>query len=255
MNRFPILARADKAKAAADWKTRFENRKPPTAPRRARTVEVRAAGSNVTDILLYEEIGQWGVTAEEFVTALAAIQTPDIRVRINSPGGDVFDGITIYNALQGWKGNVDCVIDGIAASAASYIAMAGDTIRIHESAMMMVHRAWGMAVGNTKDMADMANTLAKVDGVMADIYAKQTGKSAKEMLALMDGEADGTWFTAQEAGALGLVDEVIPPDTEDPQNPVAPDPDEPQPEEEDDMAAAMARFKAMRRRLAIALVE
>ena len=208
----------DKAKARAQWKARFENRKPPKGPRQAKKVEIRAAAGDTTDILLYDEIGPWGISATDFVTALATITTPNVRVRINSPGGDVFDGMAIYNALLGWKGEVACVVDGIAASAASYIAMAGDTISIHESAMVMIHRAWGFAVGNAADMTDMAGVLAKIDTQIAGIYAKQSGKSTDAMLALMTGESDGTWFTAQEAADAGLVDEVIAPDTEEDPN-------------------------------------
>lgn len=242
----------DKSTARAEWKARFMNRKPPTEARKPKAVEVKAAtdGGDTTDILLYDEIGYWGITAKEFNTALAGITTANIRVRINSPGGDVFDGLAIYNALNGWKGNVDCVVDGLAASAASFIAMAGDTVRIHDSAMLMIHRAWGFAVGNEADMTDMAKTLQKIDGQLADIYAKQTGKKSEAMLALMTGDADGTWFTAQEAADLGLVDEIIDPDAEQDNNPVQPEQQDSAPEPD-----PIAKLKAMRRRLAMAEVD
>lgn len=260
----------DKTAARTAWKARFENRTPPTAPRQAKKIEIKAAATaDCTDILLYDEIGYWGVTAKEFNTALAGITTANIRVRINSPGGDVFDGLAIYNALSAWKGDVECVVDGLAASAASFIAMAGDTVSIHESAMLMIHRAWGMAIGNEADMSDMAKVLAKIDGQLADIYAKQSGKKSAAMLALMAGDSDGTWFTAQEAADLGLVDEVIAPDTEESPNPLAdgeddpccdpesPDynPDDPNcdcPEEAKAAAKMKVKMMAMRRRLAMA---
>ncbi|HTE35782.1 MAG TPA: head maturation protease, ClpP-related [Reyranella sp.] len=241
----PNLA-GDKEAAHTAWHARFHNRKPP-APgevREARVVKVQAGlQADTTEILLYDEIGYWGVTAKEFVAALAEIGSPKIVVRINSPGGDVFDGLAIYGALANLKSttkqSVTTQIDGLAASAASFIALAGDTVSIMESAMMMVHRAWGLAIGNEADMTDMATTLRQIDGQLAGIYAKQTGKPVEEMSALMAGTSDGTWFTAQEAADLGLVDEVIDPDAErDP--------------EAEASAKTMAALQAMRRRLALA---
>jgi len=229
----------DKSAAQKEWKARFENRTLPTEQPQDKVVEIRANAA-ATEILLYDEIGVWGITAKSFITALATITTPDIVVRINSPGGDVFDGLAIYNALKAHKGNVTCVVDGLAASAASFIALAGSTVRIHENALMMIHRAWGLAIGNQSDMADMATVLGKIDGQLADIYAKQTGKSSAEMLALMKGDSDGTWFTAAEAAALNLVDEII-------------DPAEgPQDEADSGASKASALIGAMRRRLALA---
>lgn len=230
----------DKLRAQQDWKARFENRKPPTQPRTPKAVAVKASADDTTDILLYDEIGYWGVTAKEFVAALETITTPNIRVRINSPGGDVFDGLAIYNALANHKANISCVVDGLAASAASFIALAGATVSIHESAMVMIHRAWGFAMGNQADMAEMANVLTKIDAQLAGIYAKQTGKSADEMAALMAGDVDGTWFTAQEAAAMNLVDEIVGSS------------DEEETQEDEEMAKALARMSAMRRRLALA---
>lgn len=228
----------DKAAAQAAWKARFENRTLPTEQPKAKAIDVRAA-ADTTEILVYDEIGVWGITAKNFVAALATITTPNIVVRINSPGGDVFDGLAIYNALKAHKANITCVVDGLAASAASFIALAGDTVSIHESAMIMIHRAWGFAIGNQSDMADMATVLGKIDGQLADIYAKQTGKPADEMAALMKGDSDGTWFTAQEAADINLVDEIV-----------APVKDPAQSDEETNKA--VARVTAMRRRLALA---
>lgn len=241
---FAVFNRAgDKSTAQKEWRARFENRTLPKELPAAKVIEVKASTlADTTEILVYDEIGMWGITAKDFVAALATINTPNIVVRINSPGGDVFDGLAIYNALMNHKANITCVVDGLAASAASFIALAGDTVSIHESAMMMIHRAWGFAIGNQADMADMVTVLSKIDSQLAGIYAKQTGKSVEEMAALMVGESDGTWFTAQEAADLNLVDEiVVPGEGQDPT-------------EEDDPEAqkAMARVKAMRRRLALA---
>ncbi len=235
---FFVMNRAgDKDAARAAWRERFNNRAP--AAREPKTIDVRAA-ADATEILLHDEIGFWGITSKAFAETLSAISTPKITVRINSPGGDVFAGMAIYNSLKSYKGDVSVVIDGLAASAASFIAMAGNTISIHESAMLMVHKAWGLTIGNETDHVDMAGTLRKIDGQIAAIYAKQTGKSVDDMLALMAGESDGTWFTAAEAAEANFVDEVI--------------------TDEDDKSNAKnifdeadaARIAAMRRRLAIA---
>lgn len=233
----------DKSAAREEWRARFENRTLPKELPKAKLVEVRAnpVDAGATEILLYDEIGMWGISAKDFVTALDTITTPNIIVRINSPGGDVFDGLAIYNALKAHKASITCVVDGLAASAASFIALAGDTVSIHESAMMMIHRAWGVAIGNQADMADMVTVLGKIDAQLAGIYAKQTGKSVEDMLALMTGESDGTWFTAQEAADLNLIDEIVVPGGEPRED-----------DDEDETAKALARVKAMRRRLAIA---
>jgi ATP-dependent Clp endopeptidase proteolytic subunit ClpP len=236
----------DKLRAQQEWKARFENRTPPTQARTPKAVAIKAVAPDTTDILLYDEIGFWGITAKEFVAALETITTPNINVRINSPGGDVFDGLAIYNALANHKANVACVVDGLAASAASFIALAGSTVSIHNSAMMMIHRAWGFAMGNQSDMTEMAAILAKIDDQLAGIYAKKTGKSIDEIAAIMAGDVDGTWYTAQEAVDLGLVDLIIDPSEEDD------DEDETQ---EEEMAKALARMSAMRRRLALASAE
>lgn len=174
-----------------------------------RVLAVRAAaGSDPAEILLYDEIGFWGITAKDFAAALAAAGDGPIRVRINSPGGDVFDGMAIYNQMLVHPARVDTVVDGLAASAASYIALAGQTVSMHDSSMMMMHNAWGFAVGNRHAMTEMAGVLAKIDGQLAGIYAHRTGKPADEMAAMMDAE---TWLTAQEAKDAGFADAVLPP--------------------------------------------
>lgn len=166
---------------------------------------IRAA-ADTTEILLYDEISPWGVTAKDFMRALAQAGDGPITLRINSPGGDVFDGMAIYNALKARKSPVNVVVDGLAASAASFIAMAGDTIQMNEASMLMVHRAWGLAVGNAKDMTDTAAVLEKIDGQLADIYAARVGKSAADMMAVMQAE---TWLTSSEAVAGGFATGIV----------------------------------------------
>lgn len=167
-------------------------------------LELRAATSDApAEILLYDEIGQWGVTAKAFAATLANAGAGPITVRINSPGGEVFDGLAIYNALKAHPGGVTTQVDGLAASAASYIAMAGSTVSMAESSMMMIHDAWGVVVGNRNDMRQTAATLDKVDGQMAGIYSAKTGKPVAEIAGMMDAE---TWLTAAEAKDAGFCD-------------------------------------------------
>jgi len=189
--------------ARTQWHNRFDNYKKPKAD--GGKLEVKAAGADTTEMLFYDEVGFWGITAEQFKTALDAVTTPKIVLRLNSGGGDVFDGYAIYNALKAHPAQVSVVVDGLAASAASFIAMAGDTLSMGDPSMLMIHRAFTFAMGNTNDMKATTDLLAKVDGQIADIYAAKSGKPAADMLALMDNE---TWLTAQEAADLGFVDEI-----------------------------------------------
>ncbi|MEV5957294.1 head maturation protease, ClpP-related [Streptomyces sp. NPDC051987] len=161
-----------------------------------------------TRVDIYDEIGgSWlfgGVSAVDFVNELAQING-DIEVHINSPGGDVFDGLAIYNSLAQRPGNVTTVIDGLAASAASFIAQAGKVRTIAPGAMMMIHDASGMCMGNAADMRELAELLDKVSDNLAGIYADQAGGDAEEWRAAMQRE---TWYTADEAVAAGLAHRV-----------------------------------------------
>lgn len=166
-----------------------------------------------TRVDIYDEIGgSWlfgGVSASDFVAELAQING-DIEVHINSPGGDVFDGLAIYNSLAQRPGNVVTVVDGLAASAASFIAQAGKVRTIAPGAMMMIHDASGACYGNASDMRELADLLDKVSDNLADIYADRTGRSAgpgngETWRAAMQREA---WYTADEAVAAGLAHRV-----------------------------------------------
>jgi ATP-dependent Clp endopeptidase proteolytic subunit ClpP len=230
----------------AKWTSHFENRNAGTIATKKPSLQVKQATDGASaEILLYDEIGFWGVTAQDFASQLATITAPSITVRINSPGGDVFDGLAIFAQLKAHAAEINTVVDGWAASAASFIALAGDTVTMAENAFMMIHKAWGLAIGNASDMTDMATTLAKIDGQLASIYAKKTGKTADAMLALMAGEKDGTWFTAQEAKDLGLADAIA----------ATPPKEEPDEQAANIAAARTARVKAMRRRLTLATHE
>ena len=151
------------------------------------TIRARAAGA---EVLIYDEIGAYGVTAKGFLAELGAL--PDdaaIDLRLNSPGGSVFDAVAIYNALKRHAGDITVWIDGIAASAASYIAMAGDTIVMPENAFLMIHDPSGLVMGTATDMRDMAETLDKIAASMTRGYAAKSGKSEEDIAALMAAEA------------------------------------------------------------------
>lgn len=173
--------------------------------------EIRNQGGRAT-VRIYQEIGYWGVTAEDFAAELSALTASEIEVQINSPGGDVFDGIAIYNALRAHPARVVTRVDGLAASAASVIVQAGDHRVILSSAQIMIHEAWGVAVGPAAEIRDFADLLDKQNDVLAKIYADRAGGAADHFRQLMAAE---TWLTDQEAIAAGLADEVFTPDRQD----------------------------------------
>jgi ATP-dependent Clp endopeptidase proteolytic subunit ClpP len=162
------------------------------------------------EIWIYEQIGEdfWtggGVTAKSFQKELAGIKASQIDLHINSPGGEVFDGITIYNLIKQHPANVTAHIDGLAASIASVIALAGDTVIMAENALFMIHNPWGFAMGDATEMRKTADLLDKVGGSLVTAYASKSGKSDDEISVLMDSE---TWMTAQEAKDAGFIDEI-----------------------------------------------
>jgi len=173
---------------------------------------VASSGTSVV-VYLYDAIvatkvdAEWfgGVSAEELVPLLRGLDASQIDLRINSPGGDVFAAQAIAQALRDSKARVIAHVDGIAASAATIVATAADEIEIAVGALYMVHRGWTIAMGNANDMLEVADLLDKVDGTMAAQYAKRTGGTVDEMLAVMDAE---TWMTAQEAVDGKFVDRV-----------------------------------------------
>lgn len=167
-----------------------------------RTFGVQAA-DGVTEIDLYDEIGFWGVTAQDFRQQLRSVQSSTIRLRINSPGGDVFDGIAMHNDLLAHPANVEIEVTGLAASAASLVAMAGDTVTMASNAFMMVHNAWGLVIGNRHDMRAQADVLEQIDGALADTYVARTGLGRATVVSLMD---DETWIGAEDAVEQGFAD-------------------------------------------------
>jgi ATP-dependent protease ClpP protease subunit len=177
---------------------------------------VRAAANDDADrsISVYDVIGYdyWtgdGVTAKRIAAALRGMGSGPVVVNINSPGGDMFEGLAIYNLLREHDGEVIVNVIGLAASAASVIAMAGDKVQISRAGFLMIHNAWVMAVGNRNDLAEVAATLKPFDDAMASIYAARTGADQKAMAKLMDAE---TWIGGQSAIDDGFADSLLPSD-------------------------------------------
>ena len=161
------------------------------------------------ELFIYDDIDDWwGVSAQSVVDQIRDMDAAEINVRINCRGGMVFEGIAIYNALRLHKANVHISIEGLAASIASVIAMAGDTVTIAENAMMMIHNPYGWATGDAEAMRKTAEVMDKIADSIALSYTARTGKTIEEMKALMEAE---TWFTAQEALDMGLVDQIAEP--------------------------------------------
>ncbi|MBU3720729.1 MAG: Clp protease ClpP [Burkholderiaceae bacterium] len=164
------------------------------------------AEDNETEISIFDEIGYYGVSAKQFVDDLKTVPAGHrILLRIHSPGGEVFDGNVIYNALKRHAGGVIVQIEGLAASMASVIALAGVPVKMAANAFFMIHNPWGMAVGDAAEMRDQASLLDKIKSNMIRAYAEKSGKSDVAIEEWMDAE---TWFTAEEAKAVGFVDEI-----------------------------------------------
>lgn len=169
------------------------------------------------EIWIYDRIGaSWfdeGTDAKSFAKKLAALDVEQIILHLNTPGGDAFDGIAIYNSLKDHKAEVNVVVDGLAASAGSFIAQAGDTVRMNRAAQMMIHDASGVVVGNAKDVADFADVLNKLSDSIAGIYAGRAGGGVGDWREVMSAE---TWYTAAEAVDAGLADEMVDVEPADP---------------------------------------
>lgn len=171
---------------------------------------IKAAVTDDNSISVFDVIGQdyWGdgVTAKRIAGALRAMNGADVTVNINSPGGDMFEGLAIYNLLREYEGRVTVKVLGIAASAASVIAMAGDDIQIGRGAFLMIHNCWVYAMGNRHDFAELAQSLEPFDTAMADIYAARSGLDMAAVQKLMDAES---YIGGSDAVAKGLADSLL----------------------------------------------
>lgn len=183
-----LLARTPVAKPGQNW------------------FRMEAVSDETTEVMIYDEIGFWGTDAAEFVNQFAAIKTPKILLRLNSPGGEIFDGVAIYNAIKAHPSYVTVRVDGLAASAASFIAMAGNEVLMTRNGTMMIHDGLGFTYGNAKDHQETASLLDKLSDNIAEIYARKTGG---ELATWRDFMREEVWYSSQEAVDAGLADRVV----------------------------------------------
>lgn len=171
---------------------------------------IKAKANDTAEISIYDEIGYWGITAKSFSKDLKALgnNLKQINLHIHSPGGDVFDGIAIYNLLKNHSANVTVYIDGLAASMASVIAMAGNEVIMPENAMMMIHKPWGIQGGDAEDMRKYADLLDKVENTLIPAYASKTGKTPEELAEMLSAE---TWLNGKECVEQGFADKLAEP--------------------------------------------
>jgi ATP-dependent Clp protease protease subunit len=177
---------------------------------------IRAAGSDSAPedertIGIYDVIGEdwWtgdGFTAKRMAAALRSLGKGDVTVAINSPGGDMFEGMAMYSMLREHPGKITVKVMGLAASAASVVAMGGDEIRIARSGFFMIHNCWVVAVGNRNDLRDLADQIEPFDTAMADVYAARTGEDQKAIAKLMDRES---WIGGSAAVEQGFADALL----------------------------------------------
>jgi ATP-dependent Clp endopeptidase proteolytic subunit ClpP len=179
---------------------------PSNALERWAAIPHAAEADQANTVSIYDVIGEdpWtggGFTARRMSAALRAIGAKDVTVNVNSPGGDMFEGLAIYNLLAEHPGEVTVRVMGLAASAASVLAMAGDRIEMGLGSFLMIHNSWGVVIGNQNDMRDAASLFAQFDGAMADIYAHRSGQGKDKIEEWMHAD---TWMSASDAVALGF---------------------------------------------------
>lgn len=172
--------------------------------------EIRNAAGDTAEVFIYDQIGEdwWtgnGVTAKAFIDELGQITAPNIDLHLNSPGGSVFDGQAIYNALVRHPARITTYIDGLAASIASVIALAGERVVMAQNALFMIHNPMSTVSGYASDMRKMADVLDKIKSSILGVYENRTNLTNEELAAAMDGE---TWYTAEEAANAGFVTDI-----------------------------------------------
>lgn len=165
----------------------------------------KAAGQPET-LSIYDEIGFWGVQAGDFRAALASVKSDQLNVEINSPGGDMFAGMAIYNMLRASGKKINVTVMGVAASSASLIAMAGDEIRMPKNTAMMIHKPWAVVAGNDDELRETADTLTKFNASVKQTYLSRTGIDEKELDEMLTTD---TWLSADEALEKGFATEVV----------------------------------------------
>ena len=166
---------------------------------------IQNKAGETADVYIFDEIGTYGITAQEFINDIKDLKDTPINLRINSLGGDVFDGMAMYNVIKRREAKTTVYIEGIAASIATIIALGADEVVMAENSLFMIHNAWGGSMGEAKDMRKTADTLDKISSELIDIYRKKTGLSYEGLSAMMDEE---TWLNANEAFEMGFIDTI-----------------------------------------------
>ena len=171
-------------------------------------LEVKASeDSDVTEIFLYDAIGDWyGISAQDFIQTLNSVETSNIKLRINCPGGDVFEARAMATAIKEHSAKIIAQIDSLAASAATYIAIACDEVHIAQGAFFMIHKAWSFAIGNSDELRETADLLDKIDATIIHDYIQKTGLKPEQFDEWMSVD---TWFTAEEAVEHGFADKLL----------------------------------------------
>ncbi|MDT0377236.1 Clp protease ClpP [Streptomyces sp. DSM 42041] len=198
-------------------------------------------GPDEAEVLLYDEIGGWfGTSADDFVRELRDLTARNLSVRLNSPGGSVFEGIALANAIRAYPGTVTVYVDGLAASIASVIALAGDRLIMRPQSQLMIHDASGLTYGNAEEMREMAALLDRQSDNIAEAYADRAGGTVQAWRDRMRAE---TWYSAREAVAAGLADDMQPmPRHDEPEEePEAPDEEREALSARDDRRTVLAR--------------
>jgi len=163
------------------------------------------ASSKSADVYIFDEIGTFGLTAQSFIEEIKSYKDTPMSLHINCVGGDVFEGMAIYNVLKKRTARTTVYIEGLAASMGSVIALAGDEVVMAENSLFMIHNAWGGAMGEATEIRKTAALLDKISGEIADIYTKKTNLPYNRVKEMMDEE---TWLSADEAFNLGFIDSI-----------------------------------------------
>jgi len=166
---------------------------------------INSKASKVVDVYIFDEIGMGGVNAQGFIEEIKSFKDSPMNLHINCVGGDVFDGMAIYNIIKKRTATTTVYIEGIAASMGSVIALAANKVVMAENSLFMIHNAWGGAMGEAKEMKKTAKLLDKISGEIADIYVKKTKLPYDKVKEMMDEE---TWLNAEEALELGFIDSI-----------------------------------------------
>tara|TARA_R110000822_G_scaffold112812_4_gene243810 strand:+ start:7481 stop:8734 length:1254 start_codon:yes stop_codon:yes gene_type:complete len=166
---------------------------------------IKNLSSNSTEVVIYDEIGQWGIDSKAFIDEIKEISTENVLLRINSPGGSVIDGLAIHDAIKRMPQKVTAQIEGLAASIATIIALGADEITMSQNSLFMIHNVWGGETGGAKDMRKAADLMEKMGDRLVNIYVSKTGKDESEIRNWMDEE---TWFTADEALEAGFINYI-----------------------------------------------